>query len=254
MASTLPTRAVRTLSGSACRTFARSSAIESALLPRRALSTSTGEAPTSQSDRPRWSYTPERAKAPFSLRLDSKRPAWYVNSDPSKLDDFYLRLLGPGGDKLLSDEVKWLAVTHKSFDQGRRGYNDRLAFLGKRIVKLQASLALVQSPAPSPPTRDSYGRKPFEHPDLEGLANLSYNTKNFMTHKDKMATLAQKYELEKVLRWSPRLPLDLKASGLELILAHTMYAIIGAIALEKGGEVANKVARERILSPLGFQI
>lgn len=39
-------------------------------------------------------------------------------------------MLGEGGDKILSEEVKWLAVTHKSFDQGRRGFNDRLAFIG----------------------------------------------------------------------------------------------------------------------------
>ena len=32
---------------------------------------------------------------------------------------------------MLSEETKWLAVTHKSFDHGRRGFNDRLAFLGK---------------------------------------------------------------------------------------------------------------------------
>lgn len=33
-----------------------------------------------------------------------------------------------------------------------------------------------------------------------------------------------------------------------------MYAIIGAIALEKGGQVANKVAQERILAPLGLPV
>ncbi|RAL12773.1 mitochondrial 54S ribosomal protein mL57 [Aspergillus homomorphus CBS 101889] len=251
MASKLSTRAVTTLSGPACRTVVRSSAIESALLPRRALSTSTEEAPVD--NRPRWSYTPERAKAPFSLRLDSKRPPFSVNSDPKILDQFYIRLLGPDGDKVLSDEVKWLAVTHKSFDQGRRGYNDRIAFLGKRIVKLQASLALVGHSA-APPSRDAFGRKPFRHPALEGLNNLSFNTKNFMTHKSKLADLAQKYQLQKVLRWAPRMPLNLESSGLELILAHTMYAIVGAIALEKGGNVANQVARERILKPLGFRI
>jgi large subunit ribosomal protein L15 len=31
-----------------------------------------------------------------------------------------------------------------------------------------------------------------------------------------------------------------------------MYAIIGALALERGGEVANKVTQDRILAPLGF--
>lgn len=56
---------------------------------------------------------------------------WKVNEDPHQLDRMYNRFLGSGGDKMLTEEVKWLAVTHKSFDQGRRGYNDRLAFMGE---------------------------------------------------------------------------------------------------------------------------
>ena len=69
--------------------------------------------------------------APFSIKkMPDRHNVWLVNESQEKLDDFYVRFLGEGGDKLLTDEVKWLAVTHKSFDQGRRGYNDRLAFLG----------------------------------------------------------------------------------------------------------------------------
>jgi large subunit ribosomal protein L15 len=33
-----------------------------------------------------------------------------------------------------------------------------------------------------------------------------------------------------------------------------MYAIVGAVALEKGGVDANKVAQKRILVPLGMKI
>lgn len=65
--------------------------------------------------------------------MHSNRPAFHNNSDPAVLDKFYIRMLGNDGEKLLSDETKWLAVTHKSFDQGRRGFNDRLAFLGMSI-------------------------------------------------------------------------------------------------------------------------
>lgn len=57
-----------------------------------------------------------------------------INEDPAKLDKAYIRILGKDGDRLLTDEVKWLAVTHKSFDHGRRGFNERLAYLG--ILKL----------------------------------------------------------------------------------------------------------------------
>ena len=70
--------------------------------------------------------------APFSIKRKEpdRHNIWLVNTSQEKLDNFYVRFLGEGGDRLLTDEVKWLAVTHKSFDQGRRGYNDRLAFLG----------------------------------------------------------------------------------------------------------------------------
>ena len=32
----------------------------------------------------------------------------------------------------------------------------------------------------------------------------------------------------------------------------SLYAIVGAVALERGGEVANKVVQVKILEPLGF--
>jgi large subunit ribosomal protein L15 len=48
-------------------------------------------------------------------------------------------------------------------------------------------------------------------------------------------------------------PEDLRRSGYDLVLAHTLYAIIGAVSLEKGAVVATKLARERILEPLGLK-
>jgi large subunit ribosomal protein L15 len=85
---------------------------------------------TESADRPRWQQTPPRMMAPFRVRPQAKGGVFKVNEDPKRLDDAYIRMLGPGGDKMLGDEVKWLAVTHKSFDHGRRGFNDRLAYLG----------------------------------------------------------------------------------------------------------------------------
>lgn len=104
---------------------------------RRGFAAATARLNPSQSaeePRPRWSYTPERMIAPHSLKKHKPDNQWIVNESPEKLDAFYTRLLGDGGDKLLTDEVKWLAITHKSFDQGRRGYNDRLAFFGTFVT------------------------------------------------------------------------------------------------------------------------
>lgn len=45
---------------------------------------------------------------------------------------------------------------------------------------------------------------------------------------------------------------NLDASGIDVVLTTTLYAIIGAIALQKGGDVAAAVANEKILKPLGI--
>ncbi len=68
----------------------------------------------------------------FSINIvkDPRRKVWRCNEDPKLLDAMYNRLLGPNGENMLPDEIKWLAVTHKSFDQGRRGFNSRLAYYG----------------------------------------------------------------------------------------------------------------------------
>lgn len=79
---------------------------------------------------PRWAQTPPSMRAPFPIRPRTSGGRHDVNKDPRRLDDFYVRFLGRDGPSLLSDETKWLAVTHKSFDHGRRGFNDRLAYLG----------------------------------------------------------------------------------------------------------------------------
>ena len=128
-------------------------------------------------DRPRWQQTPARMVAPFRTRPLPRGPIFKVNEDPRRLDEVYVKMLGPKGDKMLSDEVKWLAVTHKSFDHGRRGFNDRLAFLGRRIVSLQTSLAMLSFPQAEPVT-DEFGRTPYTHPALSGLPGLSHHAKD----------------------------------------------------------------------------
>ena len=86
---------------------------------------------TEAANRPRWQRTPPAMAMPIRSRPRPKGPEFVVNDDPRKLDQMYTSLLG-GRDPntQLSEEVRWLAVTHKSFDHGRRGFNDRLAFLG----------------------------------------------------------------------------------------------------------------------------
>ncbi|OCK72832.1 hypothetical protein K432DRAFT_387677 [Lepidopterella palustris CBS 459.81] len=206
---------------------------------------------TDAAPRPRWQTTPARMVAPFRTRPAPAGPVWKVNDDPHRLDAMYIRMLGKEGDKMLSEEVKWLAVTHKSFDHGRRGFNDRLAFLGRRIITLRANLALLNSPPPLP-TPDAYNREPFTHPALTGLLNLSPTTEAAALDKTRLAAIAQRYGIDKVTRWKPKKADNLQGSGVEAVMVTSLYAIVGAVALEKGGEVANRIVKQAVLSPLGL--
>ncbi|KAF2403115.1 hypothetical protein EJ06DRAFT_489936 [Trichodelitschia bisporula] len=190
---------------------------------------------------------------PIRVRPKPKNNEWAVNTDPTRLDAMYTSLLGPGGAGLLSEEVKWLAVTHKSFDQGRRGFNDRLSYLGRRIVELQTSLALLAPGAESVElgAPDAHGRRPYAHPALAPLEHLSQGAKRRVLDKTRLAQLGDTYGVTGVMRWRPKKAENLRGSGQEVVVTQTIYAIIGALALEQGGGVANRVVQEKILAPLG---
>lgn len=121
----------------ACRYQLRiqNNAVQPTLPPIRSLSNTPSRSSEIDTDpgetvRPRWQQTPKGMTMPFRIRPKLKNNVWRCNNDPRKLDAMYIRFLGEGGDKMLSEEVKWLAVTHKSFDQGRRGFNARLSYFG----------------------------------------------------------------------------------------------------------------------------
>lgn len=59
--------------------------------------------------------------------------------------------------------------------------------------------------------------------------------------------------MERVVRWKPKKSDNLKGSGVETVLAHSLYSIVGAVTLQRGGEVAGRLVRERVLGPLGLR-
>jgi len=146
-------------------------------------------------------------RAPHRIRPKLDQDTFICNSDPNVLNSFYTRILGEDGASVLPEDVKWLAITHKSFDQGRRGFNERLSVLGRRIVELQTSLALLEAPSGKPKKLlgqvDVFGRAPFVHPQTESVGNVTLEAKKAITDKRRMAQLAEKYRVGEVLRWQP---------------------------------------------------
>lgn len=194
-------------------------------------------------------------KAPFSQHItkDPSRSEWTVNEDPKLLDEVLKNVLGREGERMLPDELKWLAVTHKSFDQGRRGFNDRLAFLGRQICAIECTLSIITSPPNyNGPENDPFAgrRQPFEDPNLRGVDNLSIKQPSDILSLGKLAQFALDTGLTKVVRWKPRMPENMKGSGFDPIMSGAVYALIGAVALQQGGKIASRIAREKIMKRL----
>jgi hypothetical protein len=59
---------------------------------------------------------------------------------------------------------------------------------------------------------------------LEGLDNLSYNSRGWVTNKHNLVRLAEKYELIKVVRWQP---LNVRSSPFKL----SLYGLIPMLTL-----------------------
>ena len=73
-------------------------------------------------------------------------------------------------------------------------------------MELQTSLTLLHasSVTPSPETQDQYGREPFRHPALDGLAGVSVESKCHILKMARTAQLGEKYGLDTVIRWKPK--------------------------------------------------
>ncbi|KAF2153363.1 hypothetical protein K461DRAFT_312759 [Myriangium duriaei CBS 260.36] len=233
----------------------------------RAFSTSlmhnqSASEPISRAPAARWESQPPSAtkptialgqgRMPFKLRHPSQ-PAFKVIADDAEgnaaLDAMYVRLLGRGGELLLPHDIKWLAITHKSFDHGWQGSNDRLAFLGKRVMDVQISLALLAMPR----TRHWGEDDVKEQSGLQGLENLTAVSKGRISERRRIAALARQVGISDVMRWKPRNVSDLQSSGVDTVLAHTLYSIIGALTLHRGGNTTVQLVKERLLAPLGLK-
>jgi large subunit ribosomal protein L15 len=151
-------------------------------------------------------------KATFSPHITNnpKNSVWAVNEDPAKLDDALNNLLGKGGERMLPDELKWLAVTHKSFDQGRRGFNDRLAYLGRQIAVNEAMQSILSDSAgPLVDTKAEMDpfegrREPFQNAMLERADGLALQMPSSIFDPERMRKLAIETRISEVVRWKPR--------------------------------------------------
>ncbi|KAF8541591.1 ribonuclease-III-like-domain-containing protein, partial [Trichophaea hybrida] len=192
-------------------------------------------------------------RAPVSVRV---RKHFAVNDDPKVLDAMYAKLFGK--ELGLPGDVKWQAVTHKSFDHGRQPFNSKLRFLGKRLLQMQASFHLLSSqPKPTKEPKPSIYKslegaqyknpEPFTHEDYQNIDAVTRPNIDAAISEEVLMPIIRRSGLASTMRWKPADDTDLTRSGEAGIAIDCLHAIIGAVALQKGGDVAVQFIRETIL-------
>ncbi|EPQ31411.1 uncharacterized protein PFL1_00746 [Pseudozyma flocculosa PF-1] len=142
-------------------------------------------------------------------------------------------------------ELAKRAMTHESFMYAKDGHNRRLAFLGRRSLKMFVVLFLhscLNTASLSASSR-SYIQRLLESPDLEDVVHTS-------RLGDK---IGRELQLEKAMRWTPavtdgqRGPLE---TGLFKIRGVCLEALVGAVYHHSGADKASRFFHARILPSL----
>lgn len=101
--------------------------------------------------------------------------------------------------------------------------------------------------APDDHMGDPWMRKHYESPALQNVDKLSVARPQDIITLSGLANIGLSNRLHEVMRWKPRNPDNLKGSGMESVIATSIFAIIGAMSLQHGAEAASKLARERVI-------
>ncbi|KAI5786491.1 ribonuclease-III-like-domain-containing protein [Peziza echinospora] len=209
-----------------------------------------------------YEHTRPQPRAPHRVRAPAQE--FKVNDSLEALDNMYERLFGRGkeGVALLPEDLRWQAVTHLSFDHGRQPFNNKLAFMGRRIVFYHVNIHLLnQKPANTPlassdpetpatvssDTQTYLAPVPFTHPDYKNIDGATYEAVGELTAENHLGDYARLAGIPQVMRWKPMNPSDMLQSGQEGVAIECLYAIIGAVGLTRGGQEAGKVV-QRILA------
>lgn len=188
--------------------------------------------------------------------------------DPSEYHAFISSYTGISSSTQLSDAVAQQIFTHKSFKHGKAPYNEKLAFLGRRVLYAHLSSHIMSnsSHAPSSPTAtaaSSDASAPSTSPsplpdttpppkDESSQRQLTLQTlESHYLSPDHIGTSALRIPgLASLLRWTPRDTTQLHASGQVKVAGDAVTALVGALELQCGGDVAAAFVRRSLVPVL----
>lgn len=161
-----------------------------------------------------YAYKPQ----PHALKGTKTQP---IPSDPSQYHNF-INTYTSIHDPRITDTIAMQVFTHKSFQHGKSPYNEKLAFLGRRVLAYHVSTYSLTHPID------------LEVLDYRNVAKVIESIPGFTA----------------LLRWKPKNEEAVLESGRKKVAAESFLALVGAIELRCGGHVAAKFVNGTVIPAL----
>ncbi|KAJ1041802.1 hypothetical protein NDA11_000831 [Ustilago hordei] len=143
-------------------------------------------------------------------------------------------------------EIALRALTHESYFNAREGHNRRLAFVGRRTLKLFTTLFLHSR-------LQTLTKGDAAHNYISRLLESPNGVDSILTTHRLGHRVGKELGLEKIMRWTPAVSdgqLGARETGLFKVRGVAVEAVVGAIYHQKGAAEASKFFQSFILPSL----
>ncbi len=183
---------------------------------------------------------PQYNPRPHSLRQRKTESTVVLPAVSTEDTQAFLAKLWGAPESPFDSAVAQQMMTHKSFDHGKQGYNEKLAFIGRRVLYHHLALYIASRPSSS--------QSAIEGKDIEVLTRDIL--RRTMEVKYSLGPLAVSLGIVPVMRWKPARESSLSQSGDAKVAAECLQAIVGASEMVRGGAFAKDFVDRTILPKL----
>lgn len=136
----------------------------------------------------------------------------------------------------ISDDLALQVLTHKSFGNGIKPYNEKLSAMGSKILNLFCAKLVTDKATTNENAIDG-----------KNLDSLGSPIAKELSGRMSLGLFAKSTNLNSIMFWkSYNHDLSFESSGEMKVSAQMMYALIGAITFTHGKEIAEAFIREKL--------
>ncbi|KAI5962237.1 uncharacterized protein KGF55_003313 [Candida pseudojiufengensis] len=198
-------------------------------------------------------------KDPKEVFINSSGIEYGLNDENIKYIKSYL-----GESYKIPDEIALQIITHKSFGNGIKPYNEKLAAMGSKLLNLSLAKHVISisqqnnnssqssssSTSPSPLSTSS-SSNPKLHINGLNLSILGSPTSKELSSRKSTGYFAKFNNLNKIMFWKSRNPtLGFESSGELKVSSQLIYSLVGAVNYYYGKSKAEEFINEKLVDKL----